>query len=98
MEHVGTSWYDLFVPLMAEINHTGKALYQTVADSLLEQIKAGELQPNERIPSESKLGSIFGVGRNTVRHAISDLVNQGVLAYRAGGRHLRRRCALHQDR
>ncbi|KAA3645844.1 MAG: GntR family transcriptional regulator [Chloroflexi bacterium] len=64
---------------MTEITQAGKALYQAVADSLMQQIQNGELQPNERIPSESELGTIFGVGRNTVRHAISDLVNQGVL-------------------
>ncbi|MDH5506666.1 MAG: GntR family transcriptional regulator [Anaerolineae bacterium] len=56
-----------------------KPLYQAVADALLSQIESGELQANERLPSESELCSIYAVGRNTVRHAISELVNKGVL-------------------
>ncbi|MBW8011483.1 MAG: GntR family transcriptional regulator [Chloroflexi bacterium] len=60
-------------------NQQAIPLYQVVAQSILSQIESGELQPNERIPSESEMGRIFAVGRNTVRHAISDLVNQGVL-------------------
>lgn len=57
-----------------------KPLYQVVAGAILEQIEAGGLQPGERIPSESELCAIYQTGRNTVRHALSVLVNQGVLA------------------
>ena len=64
---------------MTELMQAGKALYQVVSDSLMEQVRSGEWQPNDRIPSESELGRIYGVGRNTVRRAISDLVNQGIL-------------------
>jgi GntR family transcriptional regulator len=56
-----------------------KPLWQVVADSIMAQIANGELQPNERLPSESDLCEIYAVGRNTVRHALSDLVNKGVL-------------------
>jgi len=56
-----------------------KPLYQLVVDSILEGIQSGELQPNDRIPSESELCKIHSVGRNTVRHAISELVSKGVL-------------------
>ena len=60
--------------------HKGaKPLYQAVADSLREKIRSGELQPNDRIPSESELIQLYQVGRNTVRHAISELVGQGIL-------------------
>ncbi len=62
-----------------ELQQTAKPLYQAVADALLEQIERGELKPGERIPSESELGKAFSVGRNTVRHALSELANQGVL-------------------
>lgn len=57
-----------------------KPLWQAVADSLVEQIANGDLQVNERLPSESELCEIYTVGRNTVRHALGDLVNKGVLA------------------
>ena len=54
-------------------------LYRVVADSILSQIRTEQLKANERIPSESELCQIYSVGRNTVRHAISELVNEGVL-------------------
>lgn len=59
--------------------HEAQPLYKSVADRLLIQIDKGDLKPNERIPSESELGRIYSVGRNTVRHAISELANRGVL-------------------
>lgn len=62
-----------------EKTRAAKPLYQALADTLLGQIQRGELQVNERIPSESELCELYGVGRNTVRHAIADLVGQGVL-------------------
>lgn len=57
----------------------GKPLYQAVADSILDQIQAGQLQPKQLIPSESELGELYGVGRNTVRHALADLTARGIL-------------------
>src|SRR3990170_2931492 len=60
-------------------NTAGKPLYQAVADALLEQIRSGQLQANQRVPSESELGERFGVGRNTVRHALADLAARGFL-------------------
>lgn len=56
-----------------------KPLWQAVADSIISQIESGGLQPNERLPSEAELCKMHAVGRNTVRHALSDLVNKGVL-------------------
>ncbi len=56
-----------------------KALYDAVAEALKEQIRSGQLQPNERIQSESELCAFYKVGRNTVRHAIADLTAQGYL-------------------
>ncbi len=59
--------------------HAGKALYQAVADSILDQVKSGKLQPGQRIPSESELCTLYGVGRNTVRHSLADLTSRGIL-------------------
>ncbi len=56
-----------------------KPLWQVVADSIVRQIENGELQVNARLPSEAKLCRMHSVGRNTVRHALADLVNKGVL-------------------
>lgn len=57
----------------------GKPLYQAVAAAILEQIHSGALPANQRIPSESELGELYGVGRNTIRHALADLTSRGIL-------------------
>lgn len=56
-----------------------KPLYQVVSESILRQIESGELKPNDRLPSESELCEIHSVGRNTVRRALSELVDAGYL-------------------
>jgi len=56
-----------------------KPLYQVVVESILTQVQSGQLKANERLPSESELCREFSVGRNTVRRAISELVNDEVL-------------------
>jgi len=56
-----------------------KPLYQIVAESISSQVRTGQLKANERIPSESTLCREYSVGRNTVRRAISELVNDGIL-------------------
>ena len=61
-----------------------KPLYQIVVESILEQVNSGQLEPNQRLPSESELCRIYSVGRNTIRRAISELVNDGVLRTIAG--------------
>lgn len=54
-------------------------LYEAMAEALRQQIRSAQLHPGQRIPSESELCSLYGVGRNTVRHAIADLTAQGYL-------------------
>lgn len=56
-----------------------KPLYQVVADSVHTQIEEGVFKPGDRLPSESELSKIYEVGRNTVRHAISELADQGIV-------------------
>jgi GntR family transcriptional regulator len=63
---------------MTEHNRA-RPLYQVVIESLLEKIESGEYQSGERLPSESELCKLYQVGRNTVRHALSELVGRGVL-------------------
>jgi len=62
-----------------KIEQQSKPLYQVVSDSILHKIESDELKPNDRLPSESELCSMYSVGRNTVRRALSELVNDGVL-------------------
>ena len=61
-------------------NNQAKPLYQVVADSILKQIESGEFTPGARLPSESELTRLYQVGRNTIRHAISELANLGMVS------------------
>jgi GntR family transcriptional regulator len=54
-------------------------LYQQIKQLLLEDIRTGVLEPHARLLSERKLVDQFGVSRITVRQALGELVQQGVL-------------------
>lgn len=54
-----------------------KALYKQIAETILRQIQEGKLQPGARLPSEHALSDQYQVGRNTIRHALRDLIAQG---------------------
>ena len=62
----------MLVPSGAAMNveRQAKPLYQVVVESVLSQVESGQLQANERLPSESELSKIYSVGRNTIRRAI----------------------------
>jgi GntR family transcriptional repressor for pyruvate dehydrogenase complex len=60
------------------------AATEGVRDEILALIRAGELLPGARLPSERTLAERFGVSRPTVRQAISSLVQMGALTTRQG--------------
>lgn len=61
-------------------------LHLTISEKLREQIFSGEYPPGEQLPSEHQLMLQFDVSRITVRRAIANLVNQGlVVSYRGKG-------------
>lgn len=61
-----------------------RAVYLQLADQLREQMKTGELQPGEMLPSESKMMQQYGVARLTVRAALDVLVAEGLVEKRQG--------------
>lgn len=61
----------------------GAPLHQQVSRALRDYIGAS-LQPNDMIPTESELEAHFRVSRATIRRAIDDLVEEGLLARRQG--------------
>lgn len=61
-----------------------KPIYVQIHESLSEMISSGKLLPETRIPSERELSKELGVSRMTVRRAITELVNEGLLERRQG--------------
>ncbi|MDN5362727.1 MAG: GntR family transcriptional regulator, N-acetylglucosamine utilization regulator [Moorella sp. (in: firmicutes)] len=64
---------------------SAKPLYEQLKDILKQKITAGELQPGAALPGERQLMETYGVSRVTVRQAIAELVNEGLL-YRQHGK------------
>lgn len=59
--------------------YLNKPLYLQIQEYLAEKIVSGDLTPETRILSERELSSELGVSRMTVRRAITELVNEGLL-------------------
>lgn len=56
-----------------------RPLYEQLATILRGKIQAGEYQPGRVIPSENTLMQTYEVARNTVRHAIRLLADEGLV-------------------
>lgn len=61
-----------------------RTLSQAVTAAVLERIRAGELRPGDRLPTEKGLMAEYGVGRNAAREAVQALVAMGVVDVRPG--------------
>lgn len=55
------------------------SLYQQVASDLRRAIYSGDLGPGAQLPTEAHLQDQYGVSRNTVRLALGELVNEGLV-------------------
>ena len=63
---------------------TPEKLSQSVVRQIEQLILRGILRPGERLPSERDLAEKLGVSRPSLRDAISELADRGLLASRAG--------------
>ncbi|MDQ3228070.1 MAG: GntR family transcriptional regulator [Chloroflexota bacterium] len=70
---------------MALDRRTSTPLYVQLKDAVVSEIRAGDLQPGDRVGSESELERRHGVSRITVRQALKTLVQEGAL-YRVPGK------------
>jgi GntR family transcriptional regulator, phosphonate transport system regulatory protein len=60
------------------------SLWRKIAEELQQDIQKDVLNPGDRIPTEQKLAVRFGVNRHTVRRAIAELAELGVLRAEQG--------------
>jgi len=61
-----------------------KPLYTRIQEYIADLIISGKLAPEEKIQSEREFSEDLGVSRMTVRRALTDLVNEGLLERRHG--------------
>jgi DNA-binding FadR family transcriptional regulator len=55
-----------------------------VARRIRQEIERGDLRPHDRLPAERSLAEQFGVARGTVREALNQLVNEGLIEVKRG--------------
>ncbi len=55
------------------------AKYQQITDWIHNRIAAGELSGGDRLESENEISALFGISRQTVRHALGNLEQEGIL-------------------
>lgn len=59
-------------------------LFEQAVDQIKEQIMEGELQPGDKLPSETALSSELNVSRSSIREALRALESQGIIEVRSG--------------
>ena len=64
--------------------HSPVPLYFQLSQELERAIRDGEVKPGEHIETEVELAARLGLSRPTVRQAIQELVNKGLLVRRRG--------------
>ncbi len=61
-----------------------KTITQQIIETILTDIRDGEISPGDKLPSEKELRERFDVGRSSTREALHALVALGVLESHAG--------------
>lgn len=68
------------------------AKYEVIVDYIHKKIEEGSLKPGDRMPSENALKARFSLSRETVRHAMATLENEGIiLRVRGSGTYIKKR-------
>jgi len=63
---------------------TKTPLWQSIADAIRQSIFNGEYVEGQKLPTEAAYAKRFGVNRHTIRHAMSHLLDEGVVHSRRG--------------
>ncbi|MFC5442442.1 GntR family transcriptional regulator [Rhizobium halophytocola] len=61
-----------------------RPLHRQVHDALLTAIRNGKLPLRGKLPSERELVDLFNVSRITIRHAVRELISQGIVHSQPG--------------
>jgi len=61
-----------------------ETLWSAIASTLRAEIAEGAYAPSARLPTEAELSARFGVNRHTLRRALADLAEAGVIVSRRG--------------
>jgi len=69
---------------MQLIRNNPVSLYKQIADHLRQNIAQRSYEPTGRLPSEAQIMAQFAVSRVTVRLALDDLANEGLIERRKG--------------
>lgn len=70
--------------MLLDRSKDSKPLYLQIKDILKQKIINNEYEVGSTIPSENDLEEIFGVSRMTIRQAVTELVNEGLLRKERG--------------
>ena len=79
------SYHEVVIELYLTADYGGRHLeeavakYQEICLWVKELLESGELKPGDKVESEYKLCKRFQVSRQTVRHAISVLEEEGIV-------------------
>ncbi|MDR7297858.1 DNA-binding FadR family transcriptional regulator [Pelomonas aquatica] len=74
----------MHAPLLPSARRRPRTLALELVDSLGDRIRAGELQPGDKLPTEAAIMGEFDVSRTVVREAISKLQAAGLVETRHG--------------
>jgi GntR family transcriptional regulator len=86
------SWRDAAVTGLAPLprkppmiaRRAGVTAHAQIEDWLADAIAAGQLSPGDRLPTESDLAAWLGVSRMTLRHALGELAQRGLVTRNVG--------------
>jgi GntR family transcriptional regulator len=66
------------------VRQPGITAHAQIEDWLADAIAAGQLRPGDRLPTEHDLAAWLGVSRMTLRHALSELSQRGLVTRTVG--------------
>lgn len=71
--------------MLTDLDHNSIVpLYAQIVEQLHQDIEHGMFNQNGRLPTEEELSSKYGVSRITIRRAVDELVNQGLVEKKQG--------------